>query len=545
MRRLRLIGAAVFPYIRVMAKRPPRPVVLCVLDGWGHRDEAAADDAIRAARTPELDRILAHAPQSFLDASALEVGLPEGQMGNSEVGHMNLGAGRVVMQELPRIDAAVADGSIARLPALQDLIARLGQSRGTCHLMGLVSPGGVHSHQSHMAALARALDAAGIPVRVHAFLDGRDTPPSSAKGYMARFLTDVAGAKSVRIATVAGRFYAMDRDKRWDRVERAYGAIVEAEGERAKDAPAAIEAAYARGETDEFVSPAVIEGYAGIKDGDGVLMANFRADRVREILAALVDPGFAGFQRRRVVRLAACLGMSEYSSDLAKRMTVLFPASELTHTLGELVSEAGLKQLRIAETEKYAHVTFFFNGGEEREFKGEDRILVPSPKVKTYDMKPEMSAFEVTDKLVAAVESGTYDLIVVNFANTDMVGHTGDIQAAIKAVEAVDRCIGRLADAVAHAGGVLLITADHGNAEQMRDPATGEAHTAHTTNKVPFILVGAGRAELDGARLDDGRLADVAPTVLQLMGLKQPGEMTGHSLIRPAPRAAQMQRASD
>jgi 2,3-bisphosphoglycerate-independent phosphoglycerate mutase len=527
-----------------MAKRPPRPVVLCVLDGWGHRDEAAPDDAIRAARTPHLDRILAHAPHSYLDASALAVGLPAGQMGNSEVGHMNIGAGRVVMQELPRIDAAVADGSIAERPALRDLIAKLRRSRGTCHLMGLLSPGGVHSHQSHIAALACALDAAGVPVAVHAFLDGRDTPPSSAKGYVERFLDDVAGANSVRIATLAGRFYAMDRDKRWERVERAYAAILEAQGERAKDPISAIEAAYARGETDEFVSPAVIEPYAGIRDGDGALMANFRADRVREILAALVDPGFAGFARPRRVKLAAALGLSEYSSELAKRMTVLFPPGELTHTLGELVSEAGLRQLRIAETEKYAHVTFFFNGGEEREFKGEDRILVPSPKVKTYDMQPEMSAYEVTDKLVAAIGSGTYDFIVANFANTDMVGHTGDMEAAVKAVEAVDACLGRLAAAVERVGGALLITADHGNAEQMRDPATGEAHTAHTTNKVPFILVGGEAAALAPVRLNDGRLADVAPTVLALMGLAQPKEMTGRSLIRPPARASQKQRAS-
>ncbi|MBI3499516.1 MAG: 2,3-bisphosphoglycerate-independent phosphoglycerate mutase [Proteobacteria bacterium] len=522
-----------------MSKSHPRPVVLCVLDGWGHRAEPAADDAIAAARTPNLKRLSRRFPMAYLDASALEVGLPKGQMGNSEVGHMNLGAGRVVMQELPRIDAAVADGRLARLPALGDFIATLKAGGGACHLMGLISPGGVHSHQSHIAALARTLATAGIPVRVHAFLDGRDTPPASAKAYLMEFQREIAGCKDARIATVAGRFYAMDRDQRWERVKEAYSCLVEAAGVGAASAEAALSAAYAKGETDEFVTPVAIDAYPGMKDGDGLLMANFRADRVREILSSLIDPAFSGFPRARVVRFAAALGMTEYSSMLARLMATLFQPSELTHTLGELVAEAGLRQLRIAETEKYAHVTFFFNGGEEREFKGEDRILVPSPKVKTYDEKPEMSAYEVTDKLVAAIDAGTYDLIVVNYANTDMVGHTGDMAAAVKAVEAVDACIGRLADALERAGGAILITADHGNAEQMRDPETGEKHTAHTTNKVPVMLIGAG----DGM-LADGRLADVAPTLLQVMGLQQPVEMTGRSLIRPNVRAAQKQRAS-
>jgi 2,3-bisphosphoglycerate-independent phosphoglycerate mutase len=515
--------------------KPPKPVVLCVLDGWGHRDRPSDDNAILKARTPNLDRLGKLYPVSYLDASERHVGLPQGQMGNSEVGHMNLGAGRVVMQDLPRIDQAIEDGTLPSMPALREFAAALKRSDGICHLMGLLSPGGVHSHQDHMAAAARAVAAAGAPIRVHAFLDGRDTPPKSAQAYVARFLADVAG-HDVRVATMSGRFYAMDRDKRWERVEAAWKAIVLGEGKKAPNAAAAIETAYRAGTTDEFVPPTAIADYAGMRDGDGVLMANFRADRAREILTALLDPDFSGFARSRRPKLTA-LGMTEYSTALNRFMATLFPPIALTHTLGEVIAEAGLKQLRIAETEKYAHVTFFFNGGEEREFKGETRILVPSPKVATYDLKPEMSAPEVTDKLVAAIESGDYDLIVVNFANTDMVGHTGDIEAAVKSVEAVDACIGRVAAAVERAGGAMLITADHGNAEQMRDPETGQPHTAHTLNLVPAILVGAGRGE----RLADGKLADVAPTLLEIMGLPQPAEMTGRSLLR---RAAE-HRAAD
>jgi len=439
---------------------------------------------------------------------------------------MNIGAGRVVMQDLPRIDAAVADGSLARAPAFTGFVAALKESGGTAHMLGLMSPGGVHSHQDQMAALANLLAAEGIPVAVHAFLDGRDTPPSSGRGFMEAFL---AAAPQATIATVTGRYFGMDRDKRWDRVEKAHAALAEGRGEAAADnALAAIDAAYAAGKTDEFVPATVIGGYGGMKDGDGILMANFRADRAREMLAALLDPDFDGFARARQVRFAAATGLVEYSGDLAKLMTSIFPPLSLENVLGQVVADAGLRQLRIAETEKYAHVTFFLNGGREDVFPGEDRILIPSPRVATYDLQPEMSAAEVTDRLVEAVESGKYDLIVVNYANTDMVGHTGILAAAKAAVEAVDSCLGRLERAVAGAGGALLITADHGNAENMRDAATGEPHTAHTHNLVPLILAPDAKY---ATALADGRLADLAPTLLELMGLPQPAEMTGASLI--------------
>ncbi len=509
-------------------KYRPRPVVLCILDGWG---ESASDDhnAIRLADTPTWDGFMRDCPHAWIDASELHVGLPEGQMGNSEVGHMNIGAGRVVMQDLPRIDAALAAGELAGNPRLMLFIEKLRASGGTCHLMGLMSPGGVHSHQTHIAALARIVDAAGVPVAVHAFLDGRDTPPSSAHGFMASFLADVEGCARVRVATVGGRYWGMDRDKRWDRVSLAYAALVDGKGEAAADALAAIAAGYARGETDEFIRPTAIDGYHGMADGDGLLMANFRADRVRQILTALLDPTFDAFPRSRIVKFAAAAGMAEYSTALNAFMTTLFRPDSLRHVLGEIAAAAGLKQLRIAETEKYAHVTFFLNGGEETQYPGEDRILIPSPKVATYDLKPEMSAYDVTDKLVAAIDSGKYDLVVVNYANADMVGHTGNLDAAIKAIEAVDRCLGRVRDAVVRAGGAMLITADHGNAETMEDPETHEPHTAHTLNRVPIILVN-GPAD---TQLRDGRLADIAPTLLTLLQLPQPKEMTGRSLLRP------------
>jgi 2,3-bisphosphoglycerate-independent phosphoglycerate mutase len=514
-----------------------RPVVLCVLDGWGHRHEPTDDNAILKAKTPNLDRLAKTCPVAYLDASERHVGLPAGQMGNSEVGHMNLGAGRVVLQDLPRIDDEVASGAIARNPALTRFIDKMKAKQlksegGAVHLMGLLSPGGVHSHQDHMAALAKAFAAAGLKVWVHAFLDGRDTPPKSAEAYLAKFSTDIAALRDVTYGTISGRYYAMDRDKRWERVELAYKALVDAQGESAKDAQSAVTSSYANAKTDEFVLPTVLPGYPGMQDGDGVVMANFRADRAREILLALLDPGFKGFARARTVRFAAALGMCEYSAELNNFLATMYPPQPLTHMMGEIVSEAGLKQLRIAETEKYAHVTFFFNGGEEREFPGESRILVPSPKVATYDLKPEMSAFEVTDKLVEAVKSGKFDFVVVNYANTDMVGHTGDFVAAKKAVEAVDTCLGRLAAAVEQAGGALLITADHGNAEQMTDKKTGQPHTAHTTNPVPVMLVGGAEPGRNAPlRLHDGRLADVAPTLLELLGLPQPSEMTGRTLI--------------
>ena len=508
---------------------PPRPVMLVILDGWGWREDAA-DNAVRQARTPTFDRLMA-GPHAFLDTSGLDVGLPPGQMGNSEVGHLNIGAGRVVMQELPRIGAAIADGSLAAKPELQALIAALKRSGGACHLMGLVSDGGVHSHQDHAAALAHIVVSAGIPVRVHAFTDGRDTAPQSAAAALARL--QAALPPGATIATVIGRYYAMDRDNRWDRVERAYLAITDAHGERFPDAQAVIAHAYAAGVTDEFVPPAAIAGYAGVAAGDALLCFNFRADRVRELLDALLDPAFAGFARPHPLRFAAAAGMTRYSDALAPRMAALFPPHMLPHMLGQVVSAAGRRQLRMAETEKYPHVTYFMNGGQEVAFPGEDRVMVPSPKVATYDLQPEMSAPELTDKAVAAIASGTYDLIVLNFANPDMVGHTGVLAAAVRAVEVVDASLGRIRDAIAAAGGALLVTADHGNCELMRDQVTGVPHTAHTTNRVPVMLAG------HAGPLSDGRLADLAPTLLALMGVAQPPDMTGRSLMAsgaPLPR---------
>ena len=513
-----------------MASR--RPAVLCILDGWGHRPERPYN-AILNARTPSYDRLVATCPQGLIDASETFVGLPKGQMGNSEVGHMNLGAGRVAVPVLPRIDNAIADGSLARSPILAGLIADLRKSGGSCHLMGLASPGGVHAHQDHLVALANLIAGAGIPVWIHAFLDGRDMPPRSAHDCLHAIRAGLKPGLPIRFATVAGRFYPMDRDKRWERVTLGYDAIVDARihegtGERAASAEAAVDKGYAAGQDDEFVVPTVIDGYGGMADGDAVLMANYRSDRAREILTALLDPRFDGFDRARVVKIATAVGMAEYSAALNPFLKTLFPPEAITMGLGETVAKAGLKQLRIAETEKYAHVTFFFNGGEERQFDGEDRILVPSPKVKTYDLKPEMSADEVTDKLVAAIGTGRYDLVVVNYANTDQVGHSGDYDAAVTAAEAVDRCLGRLMAAVEAAGGVLLVTADHGNAELMFDETTHQKHTQHTLNRVPALLFN-GPASIRS--LSDGKLADVAPTMLALMGVRQPAEMTGHSLL--------------
>ena len=517
---------------------PPRPVVLCILDGWGLRADTQ-DNAIALAQTPVWDRLSKTCPAARLNASELHVGLPIGQMGNSEVGHMNLGAGRVVMQDLPRIDLAlnfpdVAKGALASNPTLHEFAKTLKTSGGRAHLMGLMSPGGVHSHQDHIAGLAHLLAGLGVPITLHLFLDGRDSPPSSARGYLAKFMADLPASAS--IGTISGRFYAMDRDKRWDRVALAYQALVEGQGQACGDGFQAIDAGTARGETDEFLLPTVLTGYTGMRDGDGLLMANFRSDRARELLTALLDPAFDSFTRSRRPDFAAQIGMVEYSSALNLLMPALFPSTILIDTLGAVVSGAGKTQLRIAETEKYAHVTFFFNGGEEKVFEGEERILVPSPAVRTYDLQPEMSAGDVTDRLVAAIESQKFDLIVVNFANTDMVGHTGILSAAIKAVEAVDACLGRLEAAVRAAGGRMLVTADHGNAEEMRDAESGDQHTQHTLNQVPLLLVGEPAATSTLA-LENGALADVAPTVLALMGLRQPAAMTGRSLLRPATRA--------
>ena len=508
-----------------MSKNAPKPVVLCILDGWGERGPAD-DNAIALANTPTWDAMVKNNPRSRLNASAEEVGLPDGQMGNSEVGHMNLGAGRVVLQELPKIDKSVRENTLKDEPALVDFVAALKKAGGVCHLLGLLSPGGVHSYQDHMVALAKAVTDAGVPVRVHGFLDGRDTPPKNARKYTEKFLSAIDGLDDCSIATVCGRYFAMDRDNRWDRVEKAYNCMVGADCAHFNSALETIDAAYAGDVTDEFVLPAALGDYKGMNDGDGVLMANFRADRAREILAALGDDDFEGFVRNRTVSFAAKTGMVEYSGAHAKYMTAIFPPSQLSNILGQVVSEAGGRQLRIAETEKYAHVTFFLNGGREDVFEGEERILVPSPKVATYDLQPEMSAPEVTDKLVEAIKGGTFDLIVVNYANGDMVGHTGILKAAMEAAETLDASLARLQDAVKEAGGVMLVTADHGNCEQMTDG--DDAHTQHTLNPVPLIMVNAP----DYVRgLKEGRLADIAPTLLKLMGLAQPKEMTGQCLI--------------
>jgi len=506
---------------------PPRPALLCILDGWGWRPDHAADNAIAAAATPNYTRLLAECPHALLATSGNAVGLPKGQMGNSEVGHMNIGAGRIVAQDLPRIDVAIEDGSLARRPVLLSLIAKAKSAGRAVHVMGLLSPGGVHSHQDQIAALVKIISEAGAPVFVHAFLDGRDTPPKSAKGFVEKFLKDIHGLAGVRLATVSGRYYAMDRDKRWDRVEKAYDAIIDASGRRFDDADAALEASYAGDVTDEFVLPCILGDYAGVEDGDVLLFANFRADRAREISAALLDKGFDGFARGRVAHFAAAAGLTEYSDALKPWMSSVFPPEDVRETLGEVVAEHHMKQLRIAETEKYAHVTFFLNGGREDQFAGEDRILVPSPKVATYDHKPEMSAYQVTEKLEEAIASGKYDLIVCNYANPDMVGHTGVMAAAVKAVDTIDECLGRLRAALEKSGGLMLLTADHGNIEMMQDPQTHEPHTAHTTLDVPVIILGGP----PGARLRDGRLADVAPTMLDLMGLQKPALMTGQSLL--------------
>jgi len=513
----------------------PRPAILCILDGWGFRPDPK-DNAILDARTPNYDRLVATCPQGLIDASESFVGLPKGQMGNSEVGHMNLGAGRVAVPDQPRIDHAIADGTLAKNKILIELIDTLKKNGGACHLMGLTSPGGVHAHEDHLIALANMIAGAGVTVRIHAFLDGRDMPPRSAYDCLKSVETGLNKGLPISFATVTGRFYAMDRDKRWERVQAAYEAMVEAKGQATARTPnEAVDKAYADDKNDEFVAPTVIAGYTGMKDGDGLLMFNYRSDRAREILTALVDPMFDGFKRDRLVKFADAVGMVEYSAALKEFLKTLFPPIQFTMGLGETIARAGLKQLRIAETEKYAHVTFFFNGGEEKPFEGEERILVPSPKVRTYDLKPEMSAPEVTDKLVEAVGSGKFDLIVVNYANSDMVGHTGELPAAIEAIEAIDACLGRLTEAVRKAGGVLFITADHGNSEQMFDEKTGQKHTQHTLNRVPALLFN-GPAAIRS--LSDGKLADVAPTLLALMKMPQPVEMTGHSLLSKAVRPA-------
>ena len=503
-----------------------KPVVLCILDGWGINPEVRGN-AVALANTPNFDRVMATCPHATLTTFGPDVGLPTGQMGNSEVGHTNIGAGRVVAMDLGQIDLAVEDGSFAQNPALLEFIARLRASGGAAHLMGVVSDGGVHGHITHLKAAVQALTGAGIPVWVHAITDGRDVAPKSAQGFMADLLASLpAGA---RVATVIGRYWAMDRDSRWDRVQRAYDAMVNARGVAAPDAAVAVEQAYALGETDEFIAPAVIAGFPGARGGDGFFCLNFRADRAREVLAALGAPSFNGFERRHRTDWAMMLGMVDYSEAHNAFLHTAFPKRVLKNTLGEWVAAQGLRQFRVAETEKYPHVTFFLNGGKEMPEAGEDRVMPPSPKVATYDLAPEMSSVEVTDRLVHAIGAG-YDLIVVNYANPDMVGHTGIVEAGVRAVEAVDSGLGRALAALEAAGGAMLLTADHGNCETMIDPVTGGPHTAHTLNPVPVALIGWPET----VALRDGRLADVAPTLLHMMGLPQPPEMTGTSLIRPA-----------
>ncbi len=501
----------------------PKPVVLCILDGWGERAEVEGN-APAQARTPNLDRVFATCPKATLITHGPDVGLPTGQMGNSEVGHTNIGAGRVVAMDLGQIDLAIEDGSFYRNEAILEFIAKVKAAGGRAHLMGVISDGGVHGHIEHTLAACKAVAGAGVPVVVHAITDGRDVAPDSA----ARFIDDFVARlpAGCTIGTVIGRYWAMDRDNRWERVGLAYDAMVKAEGLHAASAAEAVAQSYAKGEMDEFIKPTVIGDYAGTADGDGVFCLNFRADRAREILRALAEPGFAELDVSARPRWSALLGMVEYSVDHNAYMATAYPKRDIVNTLGEWVSKQGLTQFHLAETEKYPHVTFFLNGGKEAPWAGEDRFMPKSPKVATYDLQPEMSAPEVTAKFVEAIEKG-YDLIVVNYANPDMVGHTGSLPAAIAACEEIDRDLGRVLAALEAAGGAMIITADHGNCETMIDPVTGGPHTAHTTNLVPVALVG-GPA---GARLRKGRLADLAPTLLDLMGLDVPPEMTGKTLI--------------
>ena len=502
-----------------------KPVVLCILDGWGIN----ADPGVSApaqANVPSFNRIWATCPHSTLITYGPDVGLPTGQMGNSEVGHTNIGAGRVVAMDLGAIDLAVDDGSFATNPSLLEFVAKLKASGGTAHLIGVVSDGGVHGHITHVIAACRAITALGVPVALHAITDGRDVSPSSAADFIEMLMVQLpVGAK---VATVIGRYWAMDRDNRWERVQRAYDAMVMGNGERAETPQQAVAQSYAKGEMDEFIAPTVIGDYQGAVDGDGVFCLNFRSDRAREILAALAAPGFAGFATGDRPEWAALLGMVEYSAEHNAYMATAYPKRSISNTLGEWVAKQGLTQFRLAETEKYPHVTFFLNGGREVPFEGEDRAMPKSPKVATYDLQPEMSSVEVGDNLVMAIEKG-YDLIVVNFANPDMVGHTGSLTAAIKACEAVDIALGRALVALQAKGGAMIVTADHGNCELMVDPVTGGPHTSHTVNPVPVVLVGgpAGAVLRDG-----GRLGDLAPTVLALMGLPQPPEMTGRDLMQ-------------
>ena len=500
------------------------PTTLIIMDGFGLREEEKGN-AIQNARTPNLDRIFANCPGCKLAASGLDVGLPEGQMGNSEVGHTNIGAGRVVFQDLPRISKAVADGTFFENEAYREAMDDCKEKNSALHLMGLLSDGGVHSHITHLFALLEMAKRRGVSrVYVHCFLDGRDVPPSSGKGYVEQLVAKCAELGVGQVATVMGRFYAMDRDKRWDRVQRAYNAMANGEGTFNPDPVDAVQKSYDAGVTDEFVEPVVCVKDALVSEGDSIIFFNFRPDRAREITRCFVDTAFSSIERKRGFQNVTYVCTTEYDATMPN-VSVAFPHKELHNIFGEYISKLGLTQLRIAETEKYAHVTFFFNGGAEQVFPGEDRVLIASPKVATYDLKPDMSAHEVAAEAVKRIESGNYDVIILNFANCDMVGHTGVYEAARLAVEAVDECVNQVVEATSKMGGVSLITADHGNAERMVDEDGVTPYTAHTTNLVPFYIVGAD------VKLRDGRLADIAPTMLDLMGLEKPAEMDGETLI--------------
>lgn len=509
-----------------MNNQVKKPTLLCILDGWGIGNESDKDNAISLAKTPNYDQILANFSHSKLGTSGLDVGLPEGQMGNSEVGHICIGSGRVIFQDLPRINLAIQNNELEKNEKLQKLITASKTSQNTCHLIGLLSDGGVHSHQNHIIALAKILAKNGVNVKLHCFLDGRDTAQKSAKIYLEKLIAEIKNFPQIQIATVCGRYYGMDRDKKWDRIKLAYDAIIDAKAPKFSDPIKAIDDSYKNEITDEFIKPIVAENYLGAKDGDSLIVANFRADRARQISIALLDENFNGFDRKKINFAEAC-AMTKYSDELAKIFDVLFEETQINNSLGEIFEKRNLKQLRIAETEKYAHVTFFFSGGREKEFNGEDRILVQSPSVATYDLKPEMSCAEIGDKLSVAIKSDKYDFIVVNYANPDMVGHSGIMDASIKAVEAIDLQLGMLRDEILKKDGVMIITADHGNIEDLLDE-NNEPNTAHSTNPVPFILIGN---EVKNIKLSDGTLRDIAPTILQLMKIEKPIEMTGKSLI--------------
>ena len=507
-----------------------KPMVLVILDGYGYREEQQ-DNAIFNAKTPVMDALWATRPHTLIDASGLEVGLPDRQMGNSEVGHVNLGAGRIVYQDLTRLDVEIKERTFFNNPAITAAVDKAVASGNAVHIMGLLSAGGVHSHEDHiMAMIDLAASRGAEKIWLHAFLDGRDTPPRSAESSLKKCEEKFAELGKGRVATIIGRYYAMDRDNRWDRVELAYDLLTQAQGQyQADSAVAGLQAAYARDENDEFVKPTVIgkagDASAAMENGDALIFMNFRADRARQITRAFVNADFDGFARKKVIQFNDFVMLTEYAADI--KTACAYPPASLANTFGEWMAKHDKTQLRISETEKYAHVTFFFNGGVEEPFKGEDRTLINSPKVATYDLQPEMSSAELTEKLVAAIRSGKYDTIICNYPNGDMVGHTGVFAAAVAAVEALDRCVAQVADAVESVGGQLLITADHGNAEQMRDPSTGQAHTAHTSLPVPLIYVGGKTLKA----VEGGKLSDIAPTMLSLMGMEIPQEMTGKPLF--------------